>query len=103
VKHMEDKVSGQRRQRIEEKIAQLREEQEIEAVEEIIAFDKTPSQLKADMDRFVIGQEKGKKIMATAIAFHYRRIGDALKKRNIKNNGDIDDILRNTRTPRPIY
>jgi len=100
VKHMEDKVSGQRRQRIEEKIAQLREEQEIEAVEEIIAFDKTPSQLKADMDRFVIGQEKGKKIMATAIAFHYRRIGDALKKRNIKNNGDIDDILRNTRTPK---
>jgi len=100
VRHMEDKVSGQRRQRIEEKIARLREEQEIEAVEEIIAFNKTPSQLKADMDRFVIGQEKGKKIMATAIAFHYRRLGDALRKRSIENNGDIDAILRNTRTPK---
>jgi ATP-dependent Clp protease ATP-binding subunit ClpX len=97
---MDDRVSGPRRQRIEEKIAQLRKEQEIEAVEEIIAFDKTPSQLKADMDRFVIGQEKGKKIMATAIAFHYRRLGEALRKRNIENNGDIDDILRNTRTPK---
>ena len=97
---MDDRVSGPRRRRIEEKIAQLRKEQEIEAVEEIIAFDKTPSQLKADMDRFVVGQEKGKKIMATAIAFHYRRLGEALRKRNIENNGDIDGILRNTRTPK---
>jgi ATP-dependent Clp protease ATP-binding subunit ClpX len=97
---MDDRVSAPRRQRIEEKIAQMRKKQEIEAVEEIIAFDKTPSQLKADMDRFVIGQEKGKKIMATAIAFHYRRLGEALRKRNIENNGDIDDILRNTRTPK---
>ena len=97
---MDDRVSGPLRRRIEEKIAQLRKEQEIEAVEEIIAFDKTPSQLKADMDRFVVGQEKGKKIMATAIAFHYRRLGEALRKRNIENNGDIDGILRNTRTPK---
>jgi len=97
---MNDKVSKHRRQRVEERIAQLRGKQEIEAVEEIIEFNETPAELKAKMDRFVIGQEKGKKIMSTAIAFHYRRLGDALKKGMVENNGDIDLTLRNTRTPK---
>jgi len=97
---MNDKVSKHRRQRVEERIAQLRGKQEIEAVEEIIEFKETPAELKAKMDRFVIGQEKGKKIMSTAIAFHYRRLGDALKKGMVENNGDIDLTLRNTRTPK---
>ncbi len=54
-------ISKQKEQRIEEKIAQFREGKEMEAVQEIIDFDKTPADLKADMDRFVIGQEQGKK------------------------------------------
>ena len=89
-----------RRERIEEKIVQMRADQEYEAVREIIEFDKTPSDLKADMDRFVIGQEQGKKIMCTAIAFHYRRLGQALKKGMAESGGDIDIALRNTRTPK---
>jgi len=97
---MNDNVSKHRLQRVEERIAQLRGKQEIEAVEEIIEFNETPAELKAKMDRFVIGQEKGKKIMSTAIAFHYRRLGNALKKGMVENNGDIDLTLRNTRTPK---
>jgi ATP-dependent Clp protease ATP-binding subunit ClpX len=89
-----------RRERIEEKIVQMRTDQEYDAVKEIIEFDKTPADLKAEMDRFVIGQEQGKKIMCTAIAFHYRRLGQALKKGVAKSGGDIDIALRNTRTPK---
>ena len=97
---MNDKESKVRSRRIEEKIAQLKKNQEIEAVEEIIQFDKTPADFKAEMDRYVIGQEKGKKIVATAIAFHYRRLGNALKVGIVENDGDIDLALRNTRTPK---
>ncbi len=97
---MDDGISKQKKQRIEEKIAQLKENQEIKAVQEIIEFDKTPSDLKADMDRFVIGQEQGKKIMCTAIAFHYRRLSQALKKRMADSDGDINIALRNTTTPK---
>ena len=77
---MDNGISKQKEQRIKEKISQLKEDQETKAAQEIIEFNKTPSDLKADMDRFVIGQEQGKKIMCTAIAFHYRRLSQALKK-----------------------
>ncbi|MFH1992243.1 MAG: AAA family ATPase [Pseudomonadota bacterium] len=97
---MDDGLSKERQKLIEEKIAHLREGHEMEVVHGIIAFNKTPSDFKAEMDRFVIGQEKGKKIMSTAIAFHYRRLGQALKKGMVDSNGDIDVALRNTRTPK---
>ncbi len=97
---MDDGISKQKEQRIEEKITQLRENQESAAIQEIIDFDKTPADLKADMDRFVIGQEQGKKIMCTAIAFHYRRLGQALKKGMAASRGNIDIALRNTITPK---
>jgi ATP-dependent Clp protease ATP-binding subunit ClpX len=93
-------ISKQKEQRIEEKIAQFSAGKEMEAVHEIIEFDKTPSDLKADMDRFVIGQEHGKKIVCTAIAFHYRRLGQALKKGIVESKGNIDVALRSTRTPK---
>lgn len=96
----DDGISKQKEERIEKKIAQFREGQKMQAVQEIIEFNKTPSELKAEMDRFVIGQEQGKKIMCTAIAFHYRRLGQALKKGITENSGDIDMVLRNTRTPK---
>ena len=97
---MDDGISKLKQERIEEKIVQLRADQEIEAVQEIIEFNKTPSDLKADMDKFVIGQEQGKKIMCTAIAFHYRRLGQALKKGMADSGGDIDLALRNSTTPK---
>ncbi len=97
---MDDSRSKQKQDRIEEKIVQLRADQESTTVQEIIEFDKTPSDIKTDMDRFVIGQEQGKKIISTAIAFHYRRLGQALKKGMVESHGDIDIALRNTITPK---
>jgi ATP-dependent Clp protease ATP-binding subunit ClpX len=93
-------MSDQSRQRIKDKIELLREEQTSKAVQEIIEFDKTPAQLKAAMDVFIIGQEEGKKVISTAIAFHYKRLGGALKKALGESDGDIDLALRNTRTPK---
>jgi ATP-dependent Clp protease ATP-binding subunit ClpX len=95
-----DGLSEPSRQRIKEKMELLREEQTSRAVQEIIEFDKTPADLKAAMDGFIIGQEKGKKVISTAVAFHYKRLGGALKKALAENEGDIDLALRNTRTPR---
>lgn len=97
---MSDRISEQSRQQIREKLGELRDHQTTEAVQQIIEFNKTPAHLKAYMDRFVIGQEPGKKIISTAIAFHYRRLGNALKHAIAKNGGDVDAALRNTKTPK---
>lgn len=97
---MTDRISEQSRQRISERIGELKERQTSHAVRQVIEFDKTPADLKAELDRFVIGQEKGKKVISTAIAFHYRRLGSALKHAIVANGGDIDAALRNTRTPK---
>jgi ATP-dependent Clp protease ATP-binding subunit ClpX len=97
---MHDRISEEKRQRIEEKIGQLKDRQSNEVIQQIIEFDKTPTAIKSHMDRFVIGQETGKKIISTAIAFHYRRLGNALKDTLGETDGNIDSALRNTRSPK---
>jgi ATP-dependent Clp protease ATP-binding subunit ClpX len=97
---MFDNLSDQKRRRIGDKIRQARSLKTAEAVQHIVEFDRTPADLKTDMDRFIIGQEQGKKIMATAIAFHYRRLGHALKQALGDNGDDIDAALRQTRSPK---
>jgi ATP-dependent Clp protease ATP-binding subunit ClpX len=97
---MMENISPQSRQQIREKIDELRDHQVGGAVEQIIEFDKTPADLKAHMDRFVIGQERGKKITSVAIAYHYRRLGNALKHAMVEDGDDLDTALRNTTTPK---
>jgi ATP-dependent Clp protease ATP-binding subunit ClpX len=97
---MLDGTSRHRDQRIEAKLGEVRDQQNREAIERIIEFNKTPVQIKADIDRFVIGQETGKIIMSTAIAYHYRRLGTALKETMTGSGHNIEAILRNTRTPK---
>lgn len=97
---MVDRLSEQSRQQIREKLDELREQQITEAVQQILDFDKTPSNIKAYMDRFVIGQDKGKKVLSTAIAFHYRRLGSALKQAIGEDGKDVDEALRHTKTPK---
>jgi ATP-dependent Clp protease ATP-binding subunit ClpX len=79
---------------------EMRDQQTRDAVQEVIEFNKTPSDLKGLIDQFVIGQEKGKKVISTAIAFHYRRLGKALKEAIVEDGDDIDGALRNTITPK---
>ena len=97
---MNDRLSDEKRQLIEEKIRAQRAQQTSEAVQNIIEFNQTPADLKAQMDRFVIGQTKGKKVIATAIAFHYKRLASALKEALIETGGDIDIALRTAKTPK---
>ena len=97
---MFDRVSDNSRQRIEVKMEEMRDQQTREAVQEVIEFNRTPSDLKGLIDQFVIGQEKGKRVISTAIAFHYRRLGKALKEALVEDGNDIDAALRNTITPK---
>ncbi|MEJ2364478.1 MAG: AAA family ATPase [Deltaproteobacteria bacterium] len=97
---MFDRVSDNSRQRIETKMEEMRDQQTREAVQEVIEFNRTPSDLKALIDQFVIGQEKGKRVISTAIAFHYRRLGKALKEALVEDGNDIDAALRKTITPK---
>ena len=97
---MFDRVSDHSRQRIETKMEEMRDQQTREAVQEVIEFNKTPSDLKGLIDQFVIGQEKGKKVISTAIAFHYRRLGKALKEAIVANGDDIDaQVISPARAP----
>lgn len=93
-------ITDEKRRRLEQKVGEFRERQIGEAVQHILEFNKTPAALKAEVDRYVIGQEKGKKIIATAIAFHYRRLSTALRRALTETHGDIDTALKTTRTPK---
>ena len=97
---MDNSIPHQSRQRINEKLAEFRERQTWQTVEHILEFNRTPTQLKGELDRYVIGQERGKRVIATAVAFHYRRLGQALKEAIGRSDGDIDVALRKTRTPK---
>jgi ATP-dependent Clp protease ATP-binding subunit ClpX len=97
---MVDTISEHSKQRILEKMAGQRQQQLEATVEHIIEFARTPMEIKSDLDRFIIGQEKGKKIMATAIAYHYRRLGQALRLALDDNDQNITAALRQTRTPK---
>ena len=78
----EDNTQEQRKKIIEEKLSELKDENEEklkESVQPIIEFNKIPKDLKQYLDRYVIGQEEGKKVLSTAIAFHYKRLGKGIK------------------------
>lgn len=93
-------LAPESRWKIQEKMDGVRERKTLQTVEHITRFDKTPSQLKAEMDRFVIGQERGKKILATAIAYHYRRLGAALREAASQEGGDVEKALQRVKTPK---
>ena len=99
----EDNTQEQRKKIIEEKLSELKDENEEklkESVQPIIEFNKIPKDLKQYLDRYVIGQEEGKKVLSTAIAFHYKRLGKGIKDEMENNGGDIESALKNTKTPK---
>lgn len=97
---MYDEVKRQQQQRIKEKLGQRRERRVSDVMLQIMEFNKTPSELKVELDRFIVGQDPGKKIIATAISFHYRRLGAAFKQSAGDNQENLDSILQQTRTPK---
>ncbi len=97
---MMDGIIDARRRRLEAKLADFRERQTEAALAHILEFNHTPASLKAEMDRFVIGQEPGKKLIATAIAYHYRRLATALRSARAGGLTDLESALKETRTPK---
>lgn len=97
---MIDGITDARRRRLEAKLADFRERQTEAALAHILEFGRTPVALKAEVDRFVIGQEHGKKVIATAIAFHYRRLAAALRAARAAGLIDLENALAQTRTPK---
>ncbi len=97
---MIDGITDARRRRLEAKLADFRERRTEAALAHILEFNQTPAALKAQVDRFVIGQEHGKKVIATAIAFHYRRLAAALRKARAAGLTDLESALAQTRTPK---
>lgn len=90
----------ERKKIIENLFKEKEKEMMREAFEQILNFNKTPIEIKNFFDKYIVGQEEAKKVMATAIAFHYRRVGQAIKKEIEKNNGDFDLALKNATTPK---
>ena len=46
----------------------------------------TPAEIKAELDRYVIGQDQAKKILSVAVHNHYNR----LKSKNLYDSSDVD-------------
>ena len=42
---------------------------------------KKPAELKAELDKFIVGQDKAKRVLSVAVYNHYKRINAGLKKR----------------------
>jgi ATP-dependent Clp protease ATP-binding subunit ClpX len=97
---MPQRISEFSRRRIQEKMESERVRQTLKTLRQILEFKQTPMELKAKLDQFLIGQEDGKKIMATAIAFHYRRLGQELQQALDGEGGDLDAALRRVRPPK---
>ena len=41
---------------------------------------KKPAELKAELDKFIVGQDKAKRVLSVAVYNHYKRINASLKK-----------------------
>ena len=66
-------------------IKQLKKEQEKKKEEEIKKKFKTPSDIKKQLDEYVIGQEEAKRVLSVAAFNHIRRISEP-KKMMAKSN-----------------
>lgn len=71
---------------------------EDDSISRIVEFDMTPKDIKEYMDRFVISQDEGKKVMATAISFHFKRLSRAL--RDEIGDKDARQALSEVKTPK---
>ena len=63
----------------------LEEEQELSVNQEIEL--KKPAEIKAELDKYIVGQEKAKKVLSVAVYNHYKRINAS-----VKNNSKGEDL-----------
>jgi ATP-dependent Clp protease ATP-binding subunit ClpX len=56
-------------------------------------LDKTPKQIKAFLDQYVIGQDEAKKVLSVAVYNHYKRIDYYAKRKNDDVEIDKSNII----------
>jgi len=67
-------------------LSKTKTEKRREDVESVVSSDMTPKKIKAELDRYVVGQEQAKKIISVAAYNHQKRIAlkdDGIQKSNV--------------------
>ncbi len=62
----------------------IAEDYEKELAEETLSHIPKPSEIKAFLDQYVVGQERAKKILAVAVHNHYKRIQSGLHLKEVE-------------------
>lgn len=77
---------------IENRDGDIKNSKEVSVVKALEKFNlKTPKEIKAKLDEYVIGQETPKKILSVAVYNHYKRLENNLSKKNKNNNLESDE------------
>ena len=63
---------------------------------------KTPAELKAELDKYIVGQDNAKKVLSVAVYNHYKRINNSLhpakKKKKLSFTENVDPANEETET-----
>jgi len=97
---MESSPFDRKMDEIESQLEELDRRKMEEALTPILEFDKTPEEFKKYLDDYIIGQEDGKKILATYISYHFKRLSNSLKMEMENNGHNIEEALKNTSNPK---
>lgn len=74
-------------------LEKLKREHMEEALRKVREFNKTPKEVKEYLDRFVIGQDAGKKVLSLYIACHFKDLSDMIN-REIQTHGNLDEMFK---------
>ena len=48
---------------------------------------KKPAEIKAELDQYIVGQDKAKRVLSVAVYNHYKRINAAMKSKKKEDDG----------------
>lgn len=50
---------------------------------------KTPAEIKSELDKYIVGQDKAKKILSVAVYNHYKRVNYALQNKSVLSGDEL--------------
>jgi len=53
---------------------------------------KKPAEIKAELDKYIVGQDEAKKVLSVAVYNHYKRINSLGKKKEEGEEDDLSDV-----------
>ena len=51
---------------------------------------KKPAEIKAELDKYIVGQDKAKKVLSVAVYNHYKRINSLMKSKKADDGVEIE-------------